>query len=197
MNMKSMETDRLILRTAEPGDAAAVASYARRNREFLEPWEPLRDESFYSLTAQRKMLEADRAEMEAGRMCKLWIFLKEAPDTVIGSVALSNIIRGVFQNSTLGYRLDSGLLGRGYMPEAVKAIVDYGFGVLKLHRIEANIIPRNEASLSVVRKLGFQEEGLARKYLKINGKWEDHYHMVLLNEALEAEEEQAAGRSGR
>jgi ribosomal-protein-alanine N-acetyltransferase len=71
------------------------------------------------------------------------------------------------------------------MTEAVKAVVDYGFNTLALHRIEANIMPRNIASLRVVGKLGFINEGLSKKYLKINGQWEDHIHMVIFNEVME------------
>ena len=74
------------------------------------------------------------------------------------------------------------------MTEAIEAVVDYAFRELRLHRIEANIMPRNAASLAVVRKLGFHEEGLALRYLKINGKWEDHLHMVRLNEDMEQDE---------
>jgi ribosomal-protein-alanine N-acetyltransferase len=71
------------------------------------------------------------------------------------------------------------------MMEAVQSISNYAFGDLKLHRIEANIMPRNHASLKVVEKLGFFNEGTKRKYLKFNGTWEDHIHMVLLNEEVE------------
>ncbi|EOD01178.1 Ribosomal-protein-S5p-alanine acetyltransferase [Caldisalinibacter kiritimatiensis] len=71
------------------------------------------------------------------------------------------------------------------MTEALKMGIDIAFNELKLHRIEANIMPKNEASLRIVKKLGFYEEGVAKKYLKINGKWEDHIHMVLLNEDIE------------
>lgn len=71
------------------------------------------------------------------------------------------------------------------MTEAVEAVVNHAFHELRLHRIEANIMPRNQASLRVVQKLGFQNEGISRKYLQINGKWEDHIHMVLLNEEME------------
>lgn len=71
------------------------------------------------------------------------------------------------------------------MTEAVEAVVNHAFQELHLHRIEANIMPRNRASLRVVEKLGFRNEGVSREYLKINGKWEDHIHMVLLNEEME------------
>ncbi|OXM17550.1 30S ribosomal protein S5 alanine N-acetyltransferase [Paenibacillus herberti] len=191
--MSILQTDRLLLSEASPEDSAVITNYVIRNKEFLAPWEPKREEAFFSEESQRALLEADQQVIESGGLVKLWISLQEDPDTVIGSVVLGNIVRGVFLSCNLGYRLDKGLLGKGYMPEAVQMIVKHGFDSLGLHRIEANIIPRNAASLSVVRKLGFQEEGLAKRYLKINGKWEDHIHMVMLNDALEIEEE---GREG-
>ena len=84
----------------------------------------------------------------------------------------------------LGYKLDNDEINKGYMTEAVEKSIDIIFNEFKLHRIEANIMPRNISSLKVAEKLGFYNEGLAYKYLKINGKWEDHIHMVLLNEKV-------------
>ena len=97
-------------------------------------------------------------------------------------VALNNVVWGSFCSCFLGYKLDKDWLRQGLMSEAVKECVRIAFEELGLHRIEANIMPRNIASLGVVRRCGFVEEGLARKYLKINGVWEDHLHMVKLNE---------------
>ncbi|WP_278244288.1 GNAT family N-acetyltransferase [Caldisalinibacter kiritimatiensis] len=95
------------------------------------------------------------------------------------------MVRGPFLSCFLGYKLDKDEVNKGYMTEALKMGIDIAFNELKLHRIEANIMPKNEASLRIVKKLGFYEEGVAKKYLKINGKWEDHIHMVLLNEDIE------------
>jgi ribosomal-protein-alanine N-acetyltransferase len=103
----------------------------------------------------------------------------------IGTVSLSNIVRGPFQSCHLGYKLDKDEINKGFMTEAVEKVINITFKDLKLHRIEANIMPKNKASLRVVEKLNFYNEGIAYKYLKINGKWEDHIHMVLLNEDLE------------
>ena len=83
------------------------------------------------------------------------------------------------------YQRNKDEINQGYMTEAIKTAVDYAFKELNLHRIEANIMPKNKASLKVVEKLGFINEGISKKYLKINGSWEDHIHMVLLNEELE------------
>ena len=115
---------------------------------------------------------------------RFYIALKGS-NPIIGSIALSNIIRGAFQSCHLGYQLDGAHTGQGYMTEAVKRIVVFGFEELKLHRIEGNVIPRNLPSRAVLEKSGFVSEGLSNKYLKINGKWEDHLHYVILNEALE------------
>ena len=100
-------------------------------------------------------------------------------------MALSNIVRGAFQSCHLGYRLDGTEQRKGYMTEAVKELTAYAFQNLNLHRIEANIMPHNMASLKVTEKLGFYHEGLAKQYLRINGRWEDHIHTVLLNEEME------------
>ncbi len=110
---------------------------------------------------------------------------KEDQGRIIGSVALSNIIRGVFQSAFIGYRLDKEEINKGYMTEAIVKMVAIAFEKLSLHRIEANIIPRNTRSIRTVEKAGFEYEGISKKYLKINGVWEDHVHMVILNEAME------------
>ncbi|WP_123040168.1 GNAT family N-acetyltransferase [Cohnella candidum] len=180
-----LETSRLLLRTIGESHSAAVLDFVVRNRHFLAEWEPLRSPAYFTEEEQRRMLTNDTKAMEQGQLLKLWIFKRDEPERVIGCVSLSNIVGGAFQSCHLGYKMDQEENGKGFMTEAVKHISDYGFRVLKLHRIEANIMPRNAASLKVVEKLGFNDEGLARKYLKINGKWEDHIHMVLLNEELE------------
>jgi ribosomal-protein-alanine N-acetyltransferase len=181
---KTVETERLVLRTLSGGDAESVRAYFDRNRVFLEPWEPEREEAFYTRERQRELLEAEQAEMDAGRMLRLWVFKKDKPHRVIGSVSFGCIVRGCFLSCFLGYRLDTRETGRGYMSEAVRKGVEVMFGEYGLHRIEANIIPRNAASLRVAEKAGFLPEGIARKYLKIHGVWEDHVHMVRMNDAI-------------
>ena len=117
-------------------------------------------------------------------MLRLWILRKEEPERVIGTVALDNIVRGPFLSCFVGYRLDGDHINQGYTTEALKELVRIAFQELGLHRLEANIMPRNSRSLKVVEKLGFKNEGTSRDYLKINGKWEDHIHMVLLKKDI-------------
>lgn len=181
--MKKIKTKRLELRILNEDHAEQVYNYFVRNKEFLSEWESQREADYYTIDFQSNLLRTEYNKIERGDMFKIWIF---SDDRVIGSVALNNIIRGIFQSAHLGYRMDKDELNKGYMTEALKAVISEAFSELKLHRLEANIMPRNKASIRVVEKLGFYNEGLAIKYLKINGKWEDHIHMVLRNTAIES-----------
>ncbi|WP_223067740.1 GNAT family N-acetyltransferase [Paenibacillus caui] len=181
----TIETERLILKSVTETAAPEVLEYIKRNKEFLEPWEPRRDLSYYTLETQKRLLQDEARKMDDGQLFKVWIYTCGENSRLIGSAALSNIVKGVFESCHLGYKLDQSERNKGYMTEALGAVTGYAFNELGLHRIEANIMPRNEASFRTVRKLGFYEEGLAFKYLKINGVWEDHIHMVLRNESME------------
>jgi ribosomal-protein-alanine N-acetyltransferase len=121
-------------------------------------------------------------ETEAGKQIKFGVFIKNDLNKIIGTVSFSNIIKGPFLSCFLGYRTDEKENGKGYTTEAIKRGIEYVFDEIKLHRIEANIIPANTASIKVVEKLGFKLEGYSRNYLQINRKWEDHLHYALLNE---------------
>lgn len=181
---KSLETARLSLKPPDPAFAEPVLAYFLRNRDFLEPWEPIRPAEFYTADHHRGVLEMERESVERGTMVKYWIFPKDDGRSVIGSVSFSNIVRGAFLSCFMGYRLDEREINRGYMTEAAQAGIGVVFDTIGLHRIEANIMPRNVRSLRVAEKLGFVNEGLARKYLRINGVWEDHIHMVLFNDRV-------------
>ncbi|MEK8130078.1 GNAT family N-acetyltransferase [Paenibacillus filicis] len=184
MTKSSYSTERLSLDVLDERHAPIVLDYIRRNREFLAPWEPHRAESFYTAEEQERLLREEAAGIEAGRGLRLWIRkIGDKEERVIGAVGLSNIVRGSFQSCHLGYKLDQAETNRGYMTEALREVIRIAFEELRLHRIEANIMPRNRASLQVVEKLGFISEGLAKQYLYINGVWEDHLHMTLINQA--------------
>lgn len=183
-----LETERLLLKACsgqDPKEALDVLDYAIRNRSFLEPWEMSRGQEYYTLEHQARLLAEEARKRRDGVLFRVWLYTKGANGRLIGSAALSNIVGGAFKSCHLGYKLDGEEAGKGYMTEALWPVIEYAFAELGLHRIEANIMPRNKASLGVVRKLGFYEEGLAFKYLLINGVWEDHLHMVLRNENME------------
>ncbi|HSB08176.1 MAG TPA: GNAT family protein [Blastocatellia bacterium] len=103
-------------------------------------------------------------------------------DAIVGSVNLSQIFRGGFNSAYLGYQMGAPFAGRGYMTEAMQLVLSYAFNDLKLHRIEANIQPHNAASIALVKRAGFTNEGYSRRYLKICGRWRDHERWAILAE---------------
>lgn len=164
--------------------AQLVLDYYLRNRDFLNEWEPKKGEEFYTIYYHEEQLDKELVNIENDNSFRLWIFKKNDSRKIIGSVSFSNIVKGCFLSCHLGYKLDKDEINNGYITEAIQKGIDIIFNNFGLHRIEANIMPRNIRSLRVVEKLGFYNEGLAYKYLNINGKWEDHIHMVLLNDKV-------------
>ncbi|HEU5102160.1 MAG TPA: GNAT family N-acetyltransferase [Roseiflexaceae bacterium] len=181
-----LHTERLVLKVLGPDFAQQSLEYYTRNRAFLAEWNPLPTADFYTLPYHQERLRAEFSMIAEGRMARFWLFKRTdaAYTTAIGNIAFNNIVRGAFQSCHLGYQLDEREINQGFITEALRRAIDYAFEDLQLHRIEANIMPRNQRSRRVVEKLGFVEEGLARQYLKINGVWEDHIHYVLLNDAV-------------
>jgi len=173
-----METGRLRFMCAEASDAELVQSYFVENREFLKEWEPERDDCYFERPAVEKMIADGQKEIEAGKALLYYLFLK-SDDRLIGTISVTNIVHGVFQSAFLGYRLSERYCNHGYMTEALKKVVETAFVQNGLHRLEANILPRNVRSRRVLEKAGFVREGMSPKYLKINGVWEDHEHYVI------------------
>ena len=176
-----IETKRLILRTIEQSDSEMYLQYLIRNRKFLEEWEPKREESDYSIEKIESQINDETIKM-LDKKSYLFLILNKMCGEIIGTIKISNIILGPFMSCYLGYKLSDAYINNGFMTEAVLAIKDYCFKDLGLHRIEANVMPRNVRSQKVLMKAGFAYEGISKKYLKINGVWEDHEHYVILNE---------------
>lgn len=178
-------TPRLVLRLPGDADAAAVVRYYDRNRVHLAPWEPMRSDAFYTEAFWRRQIAHAHGEFSQDRSCRFFLFDRLASDrgerVVVGNAGLSNVVRGVAQFATLGYGLGEAEQGRGLMFEALGAVLAYAFSDLRLHRVSANYLPRNERSGKLLRRLGFVVEGYARDYLQINGRWEDHVLTALTN----------------
>ena len=107
---------------------------------------------------------------------------RRTDDASLGHIQISQIARGNFQSGYLGYAIGAEHRGRGYMTEALQLALRHAFRTLRLHRLEANVEPGNEASLALVRRAGFTREGFSRRYLKIRGRWRDHERWALLAE---------------
>jgi ribosomal-protein-alanine N-acetyltransferase len=179
------ETNRLFLCLVNEAQAGPLLRYYLENRDFLEAFELERPPMFYSMQYHQAALLRERRLAEKDRSYRFCISRKEDPSSIIGMINLNEVVRGSFLSCFLGYKLDYRYLRIGLMTEAVGKACAIAFGDLGLHRIEANIMPRNKASIGVVKKCGFVEEGLSPKYLNINGVWEDHIHMVLRNRGME------------
>ena len=102
------------------------------------------------------------------------MIFRNADDALVGGLTLANIRRGVAQAGSLGYWMGAPYARQGYMTAAVRALIPFAFGTLRLHRLEAACIPTNAASIRLLEKTGFVREGYAREYLCINGIWQDH-----------------------
>ncbi|MBV9100336.1 MAG: GNAT family N-acetyltransferase [Candidatus Dormibacteraeota bacterium] len=163
-------------------DAVALHELLVRNREYLAPWSPARDEEWYGLEQQRERLAAAVAQHGEG---SAYYFKIVAGDGAVGRLDLNNVVRGVWRNTNLGYWVAESERGRGHATAAVKAAVTFAFSEAGLHRVEAAVMPRNRASLRVVEKAGFRREGVAERYLRINGRWEQHViHAITAEEAM-------------
>lgn len=168
------DTPRLKLITPNMQYLDSIIDYHKRNKEFLEIWEPRRPDNFLTRAYQKAWIKAEQREIKRlGGLCFL-IVKADEPWRVIGSIKLSNIIYGNFCSCFLGYRLDKDETNKGYMTEAVGKVVQIAFDDLRLHRIEASVIPSNDASAAVLKKSGFRYLGTSSAYLKIYGEWRQH-----------------------
>lgn len=173
-------TDRLVLNILHQNEADKVLSFYERNKEYFEPWESERDPNFYTLAYQRLTLSIEYNLMLQSKSLRFWVFCRNNPQTIIGAVNFYNIIRGSYSTCQLGYKLDQNYIGNGYAFESIQAGMGILFEEYKLHRIEANIMPSNYRSIQLIKKLGFQYEGLAKSSIQINSKWEDHARYAFL-----------------
>lgn len=110
-----------------------------------------------------------------------FIAINESESHVIASCSITNIVRGVFQSCHMGYSVDRNYEGKGKMRKLAQHTIDYAFDELKLHRVIANHMPTNSRSEALLRRLGFEREGYAKRFLQINGEWEDHVLNSLIN----------------
>lgn len=181
-----IRTERLKLCVLTPADVEIAAKYYRENRSHHAPWEPLRDDDFFSSAQCLERLENSCLEQAAGRALQLAL-IEPSSGAMIGACNFTQIVRGPFQACSLGYSIAAGHEGKGLMFEALSATTLHVFEALGLHRIMANHLLHNRRSEKLLRRLGFEKEGYAKSYLMIAGKWQDHVLNALLNPRRQAE----------
>jgi ribosomal-protein-alanine N-acetyltransferase len=176
-----LEGKKVAIRPPQARDWQEWALLRERSRAFLTPWEPTWPADALARSAYQRRLKLQILEW---RDDEAYSFLAFARDTggVVGGIGLSNIRRGVAQTGTLGYWVGEPYARRGYMSEATRLSLDFAFGQLGLHRVEAACLPTNAPSRGLLEKVGFQYEGYARGYLRIDGAWRDHVLYAILRE---------------
>lgn len=156
------------------------------SRAFLAPWEPVWASDELTRGAFRRRIKRYQREARLDSAYAFFVF-RSQDEILMGGCTLSNVRRGVAQCCSLGYWIGERFARQGYMHDAIRSLIPFVFSTLGLHRIEAACLPTNEPSKSLLQKAGFRQEGVARRYLQINGEWRDH----LLFSQLEDDTQQA------
>ena len=171
----------LLLRAPTMSDFSQWSELREQSRTFLTPWEPIWPSDDLTRSGFRRRLRRYAEDIAEDRAYP-FVILRENDHAIVGGVTLANVRRGIVQAGTIGYWVGEPHAGRSYMTTALRVLLPTLFGELNLHRVEAACIPSNLASVKVLEKCGFAREGLARRYLCINGVWQDHYLYGLLDE---------------
>jgi ribosomal-protein-alanine N-acetyltransferase len=171
--MRPAAGEKVFLRAPAEGDMGELLALNRASRRLHRglvspPVEPEQFEAF---------LQRCRGDDSA-----CFLVCRAGDGRVVGSASLTQIVRGNFRSAYLGYYVGERYAGRGYMTEALRLLLGHAFGGLKLHRVEANIQPGNQASVALVKRAGFIKEGYSRRYLKICGRWRDHERWAIIAE---------------
>jgi ribosomal-protein-alanine N-acetyltransferase len=168
-----IEGKKVFLRVPRLADYGAWSSLREQSRTFLVPWEPIWPEDDLTRAAFRRRLQRYVRDQQADLGYAFLIF-RWSDGAIVGGVTINNVRRGVAQAASLGYWMGAPFARRGYMTEALTALIPFAHGALQLKRIEAACLPHNAASVRLLEKLKFTREGLARQYLCIAGEWQDH-----------------------
>ena len=180
-HLLQLKTERLNLIGPEIINVTQLLDYYKKNMDYLKPYIPKQDKKFLTFKFQKQMLNKKIKLFALEKEFSFYLFNKNNENNIIGYFCFSNVVRGSFLSCFLGYNMDRDEINKGYMAEALQCGLEAIFNNKYLHRVEANVMPSNLASIKLLEKLGFICEGLSKKYLKINNKWEDHYHYVFLN----------------
>lgn len=176
-------SERLTLEIPGALAASALARFNRENERHLAPWNPVMNERNFDEIALSQTLDRQLEQYRAGSRYSFLIFPKGGGEsaTLLGYLNFSEVVRGAFWACYMGYALAESAQGKGYMTEACRAGIRYMFEEVGLHRIMANYMPHNGRSAAVLRRLGFTMEGMAKDYLFLAGRWQDHVLTSLIN----------------
>ncbi len=170
---KKLSGERVFLRPPKRRDALKWQKLRMASKSFLVPWEPAWNASSCSRRSFIRYFKNSNYLANMDRAYSFLIFNIE-DKSLLGGVNVGNVRRGVSQSASLGYWIGKQHSKKGYMKEALDVLIPSLFLDLQLNRIEAATLENNLASKNLLNKIGFRKEGKLRKYLKINGEWQDH-----------------------
>lgn len=182
--LPKIEGDKVYLRGPQAHDYEEWTELRRISASFLKPWEPSWPADDLMRGAFRRRLKRYYTDARDDLAYAFFLFRRD-DDRLLGGATLSNVRRGVTQSCSLGYWMGQPYAGHGYMAEGTRLICDFAFRTLDLHRVEAATLLHNDRSRHLLEKAGFVREGLARSYLLIDGRWQDHFlYALLANDAI-------------
>ncbi|AJA46195.1 ribosomal-protein-alanine acetyltransferase [Clostridium pasteurianum DSM 525 = ATCC 6013] len=170
-NILRIKSNNINLKILTPDDSMDLLHYYIKNKKHLEPYEPKREDSFYSIESQHQVLMENYKQFISGTAACFGVYKDK---TFIGKIQISGIIYGIFKSGIVGYSIDKEYQGKGYMKEALGKIIEYAFNEMNLHRLEASTLIDNKRSQFLLKSCGFKEIGINEKYLFIDGQWKDH-----------------------
>ncbi|MBU8919269.1 GNAT family N-acetyltransferase [Bacillus sp. FJAT-29953] len=175
-----LKTQNIYIRLLTLNDSNDVLQFEIDNQEFFQTYTMKRPSDYFTLEFQTDLMNQKIEKAKNDTEYNFGIFTTDN-DELIGTIGLYRILLDPLQSAIIGYSLSKNHNGKGYATEAVKLVLDYAFTTLKLHRIEAGVMQHNIGSIRVLEKAGFEKEGISKSNVKINGKWEDHQVLAIIN----------------
>lgn len=175
------ETDRLILKILKPECALQVLDFYENDRELFEKYETDRVPDFYTVAHIQRLLRYEYNAAVKQSNIRFYVFLKDDPSTIIGTVCLHNISKVFYNSAEIGYKFSSRYHHQGYATEAIEQMLDIAFNSLNLHRITAMVCKGNDPSVILLEKKGFTMEGVCREFLVLHGQLKDHFLYSMLS----------------
>ncbi|MDY5576078.1 MAG: GNAT family protein [Lachnospiraceae bacterium] len=181
---REIETDRLILKILDKNSAEILLAFLKKNREDFTKYEAEKQEIYFTKIYQEYVLQNEYDAAMKKLYLRYYLFEKDniEEQKIIGTVSFSQVKSFPYCSAVLGYKMDVDKKNRGYGTEAVIAACQAAFEYLGLHRLEAYVMEENSASIRLLEKCGFTQEGLCRKNLSVNGEWRDHLLYAKINE---------------
>ncbi len=178
----AFENDELRFAVLNSKAAFEVTDYYVRNRDFHARFSQTHDDKYFTYSTQKKFLTEEVKDFNKNHILPLFITYKGNPKHIIGRISFFHFAYGGMRNCIIGYSLDKEEEGKGIMTKAVPYVMDFLSEYYYIHRVDAYILPENERSIKLIKRVGFKEEGIKHEFMHINGKWEDHINFYFLFE---------------